>query len=66
MKQETTHTVVLTWNNATQQWRLRDLSSGKFVQEFYDCPQFLDYFPLADKSRQTLYEISIRKVGEIV
>lgn len=66
MRNVSTHQIIVKWNNATDQWRLTNMANGKFVQEFYDCPQFLDYFPEADCNKHTLYEVTIRKIGEVL
>lgn len=49
--------VIISWNEATQQWRMCWADTGKFINEFYDCPSFEPAFKGISKERPALCNI---------
>jgi hypothetical protein len=41
--------VEISWNEATEQWRMVDIDTGMFIQEFYDCDNMRKFFPGMEK-----------------
>jgi hypothetical protein len=49
--------VRISWNKATEQWRMEWASNGMFVQEFFDCENFHRVFKNASKKKPTIYRM---------
>lgn len=54
--------VLIRWNEATEQWRMSNAVTGKFIQEFFDCANFPLVFPGCRKDAGNEYSLFSRKV----
>ena len=57
--------VILKWSEHHQQWLMLKGSNCKFIMHFFDCENMNFAFPELDKTKSSIYDVSIKKeVGE--